>query len=81
VASVPSIGTGERAVRSGPISMAPRQAGRPHSGTARGIRVVIPVWDCTLGELVACLDTTLRRIGGSPTYAPTDNAKTVTVEQ
>ncbi|MDV9203172.1 hypothetical protein R6M67_49495, partial [Streptomyces sp. Wh19] len=22
-------------------------------------RVVIPVWDCTLGTLVACLDTTL----------------------
>ncbi|MGW6405112.1 hypothetical protein [Streptomyces sp. NPDC055134] len=43
-------------------------------------RVVIPVWDCTLGTLVACLDTTLRRIGGSPTYTLTDNAKTVTVE-
>ncbi|MET9603348.1 hypothetical protein [Streptomyces sp. NPDC006459] len=26
-------------------------------------RVVIPVWDCTLGTLVACLDTALRRIG------------------
>ena len=24
-------------------------------------RVVIPVWDCTLGTLVACLDTTLRQ--------------------
>ncbi|MFI6409909.1 Mu transposase domain-containing protein [Streptomyces sp. NPDC050548] len=43
-------------------------------------RVVIPVWDCTLGTLVACLDTTLRRIGGAPTYVLTDNAKTVTVE-
>lgn len=43
-------------------------------------RVVIPVWDCTLGTLVACLDTTLRRIGGAPTYLLTDNAKTVTVE-
>ncbi|MFF4764844.1 hypothetical protein [Streptomyces sp. NPDC001292] len=29
-----------------------------------GSRVVIPVWDCTLGTLVACLDTALRRIGG-----------------
>ncbi|MHA6757044.1 IS21 family transposase [Streptacidiphilus sp. PAMC 29251] len=43
-------------------------------------RVVIPVWDCTLGTLVACLDTTLRRIGGAPTYILTDNAKTVTVD-
>jgi transposase len=43
-------------------------------------RVVIPVWDCTLGTLVACLDTTLRRIGGAPTYVLTDNAKTVTIE-
>ncbi|MBC9719545.1 transposase family protein [Streptomyces sp. TRM66268-LWL] len=43
-------------------------------------RVVLPVWDCTLGTLVACLDTTLRRIGGAPTYVLTDNAKTVTVE-
>jgi hypothetical protein len=41
---------------------------------------VIPVWDCTLGTLVACLDTTLRRIGGAPTYILTDNAKTVTIE-
>jgi len=41
---------------------------------------VIPVWDCTLGTLVACLDTTFRRIGGAPTYVLTDNAKTVTVE-
>ncbi|WP_342456987.1 Mu transposase domain-containing protein [Streptomyces sp. WZ-12] len=41
---------------------------------------MIPVWDCTLGTLVACLDTTLRRIGGAPTYVLTDNAKTVTVE-
>ncbi|QIY74318.1 DDE-type integrase/transposase/recombinase [Streptomyces sp. RLB1-33] len=43
-------------------------------------RVVIPVWDCTPGTLVACLDTALRRIGGAPTYVLTDNAKTVTVE-
>ena len=43
-------------------------------------RVVIPAWDRTLGTLVACLDATLRRIGGAPTYVLTDNAKTVTVE-
>lgn len=43
-------------------------------------RVVIPVWDRTLPSLLACLDTTLRAIGGAPTYALTDNEKTVTVE-
>jgi transposase len=43
-------------------------------------RVVIPVWDKTLPTIVACLDATLRRIGGVPTYALTDNEKTVTVE-
>lgn len=43
-------------------------------------RVVLPTWDQTLGTLVACLDATLRRIGGAPTYLLTDNAKTVTVE-
>ncbi|MDV7246361.1 MULTISPECIES: IS21 family transposase [Rhodococcus] len=41
-------------------------------------RVVIPVWDKTLPTIVACLDTTLRRIGGVPAYALTDNEKTVT---
>ena len=43
-------------------------------------RVVIPVWDQTLGTLVSCVDATLRRLGGAPTYLLTDNAKTVTVE-
>ncbi len=43
-------------------------------------RVVIPTWDQTLGTLVACLDQTLRRIGGAPTYLLSDNPKTVTVE-
>ena len=43
-------------------------------------RVVIPTWDQTTGTLVACLDETLRRIGGAPTYLLSDNAKTVTVE-
>jgi Integrase core domain len=41
-------------------------------------RVVIPVWDKTLPTVVACLDATLRRIGGVPAYALTDNEKTVT---
>jgi hypothetical protein len=43
-------------------------------------RVVLPTWNQTMGSLVACLDATLRRIGGAPTYVLTDNAKTVTVE-
>lgn len=41
------------------------------------VRVVIPSWDRTLGTLVACLDATLRTIGGAPTYLLTDNEKTV----
>lgn len=45
------------------------------------LRVVIPAWDQTLGTLVACLDATLRRIGGAPTYLLTDNPKTVTIDR
>lgn len=44
-------------------------------------RVVIPVWDQTLSTLIACLDATLRRIGGVPTYVLTDNAKTVSIDR
>jgi transposase len=43
-------------------------------------RVVIPAWDQTLGTLVSCVDATLRRLAGAPTYLLTDNPKTVTVE-
>jgi transposase len=43
-------------------------------------RVVIPTWDRTLPTLLGCVDATLRAIGGAPTYALTDNEKTVTVE-
>ncbi len=43
-------------------------------------RVVIPTFDKTLPTVVSCLDATLRRIGGVPAYALTDNEKTVTVE-
>jgi transposase len=43
-------------------------------------RVVIPTWDRTLPTLLSCVDTALRRVGGAPTYALTDNEKTVTVE-
>lgn len=43
-------------------------------------RVVIPVWDKTLPTIVACLDATLRRMGGVPAYALTDNERTVTID-
>jgi transposase len=43
--------------------------------------VALPTWDQTLGSVVACLDATLRRLGGAPTYVLTDNAKTVTVDR
>lgn len=43
-------------------------------------RVVIPTWDRTLGTLISCLDATLQVIGGVPTYALTDNEKTVTID-
>jgi hypothetical protein len=39
-------------------------------------RVVLPTWDRKLGTLLTCLDTTLRKVGGAPTYALTDNEKT-----
>jgi transposase len=43
-------------------------------------RVVIATWDRTLPTLLGCLDSTVRALGGAPTYALTDNEKTVTVE-
>jgi transposase len=43
-------------------------------------RVVIPTMDKTLPTVVACLDATLRRLDGVPTYALTDNEKTVSTE-
>lgn len=44
-------------------------------------RVVIPTWDRTLGTLISCIDSTLRALGGVPTYALTDNEKTVTIDR
>jgi hypothetical protein len=43
-------------------------------------RVVVPLRDKTLASVVIGLDRTLRMIDGVPTYALTDNEKTVTVE-
>jgi hypothetical protein len=42
------------------------------------LRVVIPIMDKSLPTVIACIDATLRRFGGCPTYALTDNEKTVT---
>jgi transposase len=43
-------------------------------------RVVLPIFDKTLPTVIGCLDATLRRLGGVPTFALTDNEKTVTSE-
>ena len=51
----------------------PRIKGRRTSWCARlawsRFRVVIPTFDKKLPTVVACLDTTLRRVGGVPTNA------------
>lgn len=41
-------------------------------------RVVLAILDKTLPSVIACIDTTLRRFGGCPTYGLTDNEKTAT---
>jgi hypothetical protein len=43
-------------------------------------RVVLPILDKTLPTVMAAIDQTLRAFGGVPTYALTDNEKTVTIE-
>ena len=43
-------------------------------------RVVLPIRDKTLPTVIACLDTTLRRFGGAPTYGLSDNEKTLTLQ-
>ena len=43
-------------------------------------RVVVPIRDKTLPTVIGCLDLALRQFGGTPTYALTDNEKTVTVD-
>jgi Mu transposase, C-terminal domain len=43
-------------------------------------RVVVPLRDKTMPSVVIGLDRTLRYLDGCPTYALTDNEKTVTVE-
>jgi transposase len=43
-------------------------------------RVVLPVRDKTLPTVIACIDVTLRRFGGVPTYGLSDNEKTLTLD-
>lgn len=43
-------------------------------------RVVLPLMDRTLPSVVMALDRSLRAFGGAPTYALTDNEKTVTTD-
>ncbi len=44
-------------------------------------RVVLPLWDKTMPSVVMALDRTLRAFGSAPTYALTDNERTVSVDQ
>lgn len=43
-------------------------------------RVVVPLWDRTMASVVMALDRALRAFGGAPTYALTDNERTVSVD-
>jgi len=44
-------------------------------------RVVVPLCDRTLPSVVLALDRALRRFGGAPSHALTDNERTVSVDQ
>ena len=41
-------------------------------------RVIIPILDRSQGTVIWCIDTALRRFGGCPTYALSDNERTLT---
>ena len=40
----------------------------------------VPIRDKTLPTVIACIDATLRRFGGVPTYGLSDNEKTLTLD-
>jgi transposase len=44
-------------------------------------RVVVPLWDRTMPSVVMALDRALRTFAGAPTYALTDNERTVSIDQ
>ena len=43
-------------------------------------RVVVALWDRTMPSVVMSLDRALRAFGGAPTYALTDNERTVSID-
>ena len=43
-------------------------------------RVVLPLWDRPMVSVVMALDRALQRFGGAPTYALTDNERTVSID-
>jgi transposase len=43
-------------------------------------RVIVPLWDRRMPSVVMGLDRALRAFGGAPTYALTDNERTVSVD-
>jgi transposase len=43
-------------------------------------RVVVALWDRTMPSVVMALDRALRAFGGAPTYALTDNERTVSID-
>src|SRR5918994_7352446 len=43
-------------------------------------RVIVALWDRTMPSVVMALDRALRAFGGAPTYALTDNEKTVSID-
>jgi transposase len=44
-------------------------------------RVVVPLWDRTMPSVVMALDRALHAFGGGPTYALTDNERTISIDQ
>jgi transposase len=44
-------------------------------------RVIVPLWDRTMPSVVMALDRALRCFGGAPTYALTDNERTVSIDR
>jgi len=72
---VVAVGLGRRATGGGPAEVVVvRVAGLV------AVPGGLPASDRTLPSVLGLLDATLRRLGGVPTYALTDNEKTVTVE-
>jgi transposase len=43
-------------------------------------RVIVALWDRTMASVVMALDRALRAFGGAPTYALTDNERTVSID-